>query len=174
MVLLAIALAVAQDGSVTPLLPVFRSEGEALAFSTSFGPEWYNPHPVKLSPSTTLFGVKMKLFEYRMDEGHAYVGIGTDPAGKIGLYDVRFPTVGTNCVVPDTKAMARTLLEKFEPEYASDTRNINRVASTANLVWPYTAFHSSPSAVVGQTVFTSFKMNGFCRVRVVRRSFSSP
>lgn len=170
MILLAMALAVDQADSVMLSLPLFRSEGDALALSASFGPEWHNPRPVKLSPSTTLFGFKMKLFEYRMEEGHAYVGIGTDPAGKIGLYDVRFPTVGTNCVVPDTKTMARTLLEEFEPEYASDTRIINRVASTANLVWPYTALHSSPSAVVGQTVFTSLKMNGFCRLRVVRRS----
>ena len=165
---LAIALAVTQADLAMPLSPLFRSEKEALAFSATLGPEWRNPIPVKLDASTTFFGFKMKVFEYRLDGGQAFVSIGTGPTGKIGAYDVRFPSIGTKCAVPDTKAMAKALLEKFEPAHALDSRNVNRVASTANLVWPYMAYTGSPPVVIGHTVFMSLKMNGYCRVRVFR------
>lgn len=168
MIFLAIAIAVTQADLAAPLLPLFGNEKEALAFSTTFGPDWRNPLQVKLNTSGPMFGFKMKMFEYRLQGGKAYVGIGTGPFGKIGFYDVRFPSVGTKCIVPDTNAMAKALLAKFEPAHASDSRNVNRVASTANLVWPYTAFHGSPPAVVGNTVFESLKMNGYCRLRVFR------
>ncbi|HEY1124716.1 MAG TPA: hypothetical protein VGE65_03715 [Sphingobium sp.] len=167
MLYLAIALAAADLAA--PLPPLFLNEKEALTFSATFGPKWRNPRDVKLNLSGTLDGFKMKQFEYQVDGLPAFISIGTGPTGKIGYYDVRFPSIGTKCVTPDAKLMAQALLNKFEPEHSSDIRNVNQIATVADMIWPNNAINSGPATLVGNTMFQSFKMMGYCRIRVTRR-----
>ncbi|MBO9499997.1 MAG: hypothetical protein J7483_11135 [Novosphingobium sp.] len=169
MLFLAIALASATADLAAPLPPLFLNEQDALRFSATFGPKWRHPRDVKLNLSGTLDGFQMKQFEYLVDGLQAFVTIGTGPTGKIGYYDVRFPSIGTKCITPDPKSMAQALLNKFEPDHSFDIRNVNHIASVADLIWPNNHINSGPAALVGNTMFQSFKMMGYCRIRVTRR-----
>ncbi|TPE61146.1 hypothetical protein FJQ54_09640 [Sandaracinobacter neustonicus] len=148
---------------------LFPDMERALTFTQSFGAEWRDPAPLKDSGGYYLGFSKPAFFVYSLGTLKGYVGIAYDDTGRIGLYEVRFPVVDKKCVgVPNTRVLAKSLLKSFEPNFANDVREVNRVGSSADLVWPYTAFPSGPGAIVGHTAFTFYKMNGYCSFRIFR------
>lgn len=153
---------------------LFSDQERALTFTQSLGPEWRAPSSLEANGGDYLGFSRPTFFVYSLGALKGYVGIAYDGAGKIGLYEVRFPTVDAQCVgVPNTRVLARSLLNEFEPGFVSSVREVNLVGSSADLVWPYAAFISGPGARVGRTAFWFYKMNGYCSFRVLRLKDSS-
>lgn len=148
---------------------LFSSQEQALEFTQSIGPSWGNPTAVDIGKGDYLGFSRPALFVYPIGILEGNMIIGYDKSGKIGFYEVRYPTLKTKCVGnPETRELARKLLNQFEPDFAQNSREVNFVGSSADLVWPYTAFLSGPIPVVGHTAFRFYKMNGYCSFMVVR------
>ncbi len=160
------ALAEAREPSA-----LFSSQEQALEFTRSIGLGWGEPTVLESGGSDYFGFSRPTFFVYSIGTLKGYMVIGYDRSGQIGFYEVRYPTLKTDCVsIPDTRALAKNLLNQFEPDFADNTREVNFVGSSADLVWPYTAFMSGPGPVVGRTAFRFYKMNGYCSFRVVRFS----
>jgi hypothetical protein len=152
----------------TPNRDLFESEKTALSFAASLGPEWREVAGKQYC--CEIEGLRVTRYTFKWTQSSGLVHIGVDAKGRPRFYEVRYPIVGKVCSgVPNTRELARMLLENTEPVFANDVRNINRLGSSADLVWPWTAFRSGPGNQFGKTQFFFFKMNGYCTVRVKRR-----
>ncbi|WP_411339875.1 hypothetical protein V6U71_18850 [Sphingopyxis sp. J-6] len=146
---------------------LFVNEEAALKYTSSFGQGW--DAPVSTESDGDLFKLKIKVFDFQLNERRGYALLGSDKAGVIRYYEVRFPIIEKRCSgAPETRTLARSLLNRFEPAQSGDMPQINRLASLAELVWPYEAFSSGPGIEIGDTGFKFYKMNGYCSFRVFR------
>jgi len=146
---------------------LFVSEDAALKYTSSFGQGW--DAPVSTESAGDVFKLKMKVFDFQLGERRGYALLGSDKAGIIRYYEVRFPVIEKRCSgAPETHILARSLLNRFEPAQSANSSEINRLTSLAELVWPYEAFDSGPGAEIGDTAFKFYKMNGYCSFRVFR------
>jgi hypothetical protein len=161
-----IALPSAQAQSPKPR-DIFESEAAALSFVTLPGAEWRKPHSRRFC--CEISGTRFTQYTYQIVGQTRTVQIGIDAQAHLRQFEVRFPIANRVCLItPNTRVLAQLLMDHTEPMFASDNRSVNAVGSSADLVWPWTAFPSGPGHQFGKTQYYFRKMNGYCAFEIKR------
>jgi hypothetical protein len=146
---------------------LFTSTNAALKFTASIGPGWQK-FSEQLEGFETGDGLKVTIYTFPQDHLKGVAAIGVDAAGNLKLYEIRFPIRNGGCQgTPDTKKLARMLLDHTEPDSLSDFRHVNQLSSRADWVWPHQMLNMPP-AKIGRTSFLFLKRFGYCAVQVRR------